>query len=189
MLGSCTRETYTTSAEMIRNVTFLAVAAVVSTIFLFALTSVGSEESEQSAMPVSGSGLLDGLSFEGMFGPPDGLSDRPDMLHFRDGQFWSKNCVPCGFLPGPYRAWTTNEGVRFEGILASADRGRFLYQGVVRDGKIYARLNWRKERWYWTIDKDFRFEGKRTENAMALSVKNMRLVALAADPEPGACRL
>jgi hypothetical protein len=173
---------------MIRNVALLAVAAVVSTVFLVALSPVGSEEGERSTMPVPGGGLLDGLSFDGMFGPPDGSSDRPDMLHFRDGRFWSKSCVPCGFLPGLYKAWTTDEGVRFEGILTSADRGRFHYQGVVRDGNIYARLNWRKERWYWTIDKDFRFEGVRIEKPMALSAEEIKLVALTADPESNECR-
>ena len=173
---------------MARITTKSSVAFIALALILVALWPIRAEVSEQTARSVEASHALDGQSFKGMFGPPDGSSDRADELHFRDGRFWSKNCVPCGFLPGPYRAWVTAEGTRFEGVLQSPERGRFLYQGLVKDGKVYARLNWRKERWYWTIDKDFRFEGVRAERSATVSVEDMTRVALAARPESDECR-
>jgi hypothetical protein len=173
---------------MIRATALFAVAGLVLTILLVTLWPARSEIGEPFALPTSASGALDGLSFRGMFGPLDGSSDRADVLHFRDGHFWSKNCVPCGFSPGRYKSWPTDEGVRFEGILTSPDRGRFHYSGAVRDGRVFARLKWRKERWYWTIDKDFRFEGVRAERSASVSAKSTTLVALAADLEPDECR-
>lgn len=173
---------------MVRAVATLAVASLILTLALLAPGPVRSEEDEPAAIPVSSRGPLDGLSFEGMFGPPDGSSDRADVLYFSDGHFWSENCVPCGFLPGPYRARQTEEGIRFEGLLKSPDRGRFRYTGLVKDGRVMAQINWRKERWYWTIDKDFRFEGVRAESSAAVSVKSMMRVAITANPEPDKCR-
>jgi hypothetical protein len=72
--------------------------------------------------------------------------------------------------------------------LTSPDRGQFHYKGVIRDGRVFVRLNWRKERWYWIIDKDFRFEGVRAERSASVSAQSMTFVALAADPEPDECR-
>ncbi len=173
---------------MVRAVTLLAVAGILLTFFLLAQWPARSEDGGQAAIPVSASGALDGLSFEGMFGPSGGSSDRADVLYFNDGYFWSKNCVPCGFLPGPYRSRETDEGIRFEGVLESPDRGRFRYTGLVKNGKVYAQINWRKERWYWTIDKDFRFEGARAESSASVSAKSVMLVALAVKPEADTCR-
>lgn len=104
-------------------------------------------------------GRLDGMRFVGMFGPAQAPDDRKeDTLFFGDGHFWSANCVPCGFAPGKY--WVRHEGdaIHFRGVMESPERGRFLYIGVVRDGRLSASVNWRKERWYWTIDRDFRFD-------------------------------
>jgi hypothetical protein len=68
--------------------------------------------------------------------------------------------VPCGFAPGVY--WVRNDGeaIHFHGDMGSAERGRFVYYGVVQDGHLSASVHWRRERWYWTIDRDFRFEGR-----------------------------
>lgn len=172
---------------MVRSATLLALAGILVSFFLLAQWPARSDEGEALAIPVSSRGALDGLSFEGMFGPADGSSDRPDVLYFGDGQFWSKNCVPCGFLPGSYRAQQTDEGIRFEGMLESADRGRFLYTGLVKDGQLIAQINWRKERWYWTINKDFSFEGTRAASTSA-SAKDMTRIALAAKPGRDQCR-
>ncbi len=172
---------------MIRTATLLAVATILLMFFLLAQWPARSEEGEALAIPVSSQGALDGLSFEGMFGPADRSPDKADVLYFRNGQFWSKICVPCGFPPGPYRARRPDDGIQFEGVLKSPDRGRFLYTGLVKNGQLVARINWRKERWYWTIDKDFRFEGAQAEST-AVSAQDMTRVALAAKPGPDQCR-
>ncbi|MDX1555640.1 MAG: hypothetical protein R3212_06410 [Xanthomonadales bacterium] len=172
---------------MVRIASLLALAGIPLTLFLLAQWPARSNEGPELAVPVSSQGALDGLSFKGKLGPSDRAPDKADVLYFKNGQFWSKICVPCGFPPGPYRARRTDEGIEFEGILESPDRGRFLYTGLVKDGKLVARINWRKERWYWTIDKDFRFEGAQGESTTA-SAQDMMRVALAAKPGPDQCR-
>lgn len=173
---------------MFRTATLLAFAGIGLTAFLVVVWPARSEEGGRLVIPISASGPLDGLSFEGMFGPADGSSDVADVLFFRDGHFWSENCIPCGFSPGPYRARRTDEGIHFEGMLESPDRGRFHYTGVVKGGRVQAHINWRKERWYWTIDKDFQFEGARTERPATASAKSMTRIALTAKPDPDKCR-
>ena len=109
---------------------------------------------------VAASGPLDGMAFAGILGPADDFGDgRPDTLYFRNGHFWSEQCVPCGFMPGRYWVHETADGIHFRGELTSPENGTFEYTGVVRDGEISVTADWRKERWYWTIDREFRFEG------------------------------
>lgn len=132
-------------------------------------------------------GPLDGMRFVGTFGPQGEPADRNDTLYFADGQFWSKQCVPCGFAPGPYWVRHTEDGIRFKGELESPESGRFFYSGVVQDERLTVAINWRKERWYWTIDRDFWFEG---ELAPAIPVGGMpsaTRVAMAAASEPRIC--
>ncbi len=109
---------------------------------------------------VDGRGPLDGMDFLGDFGPAGKPADSRDTLHFRDGRFWSGNCVPCGYPPGVYWVRVSGDAIHFRGELDRPGGGRFVYVGVVRDGRIEADINWRRERWYWTIDRDFRFEGR-----------------------------
>lgn len=106
------------------------------------------------------SGPLDGMAFEGKLGPADENGDRKnDTLFFRNGHFWSRICVPCGFLPGRYWVHRAADAIHFRGQLQSPESGTFLYTGVVRDGRISVSIDWTKERWYWTVNREFRFEG------------------------------
>lgn len=129
-------------------------------------------------------GALDGMRFVGSFGPADAAGGKPDTITFRDGRFWSAICVPCGFVPGVY--WVRREGdaIHFTGTMGSHERGRFLYEGVIRDGKMSAKVNWRKERWYWTVDRDFRFEGGLDETPVIESARTAMLRAIAAAGGP-----
>lgn len=134
-------------------------------------------------------GPLDGLSFSGRFGVQGEPPDRTDTLHFRDGHFWSENCVPCGFAPGLY--WVRRDGgrIHFRGELASAERGRFRFAGEVRGERIEVSINWQRERWYWTIDRDFRFTGSLAPEVDAPPLAEARQAAAAEAPPPGAdCR-
>lgn len=129
------------------------------------------------------------MSFVGKLGPDGKPLDRDDILFFRDGQFWSKNCVACSFQPGAYFTRHADGGIEFQGVLESVERGRFSYIGVVRDGRVNARINWRKERWYWSIDKDFRFEGELAPDIDVPSVQQASQLASSAGPKPQDCRL
>jgi len=103
-------------------------------------------------------GPLDGMVFVGKLGPAAN-PDRDDVLYFDDGHFWSRACISCGFAPGPYWVRRVGERIEFRGVLESPERGRFHYVGRVQDGRITVEINWRHERWYWSIDRDLRFQG------------------------------
>jgi len=107
-------------------------------------------------------GRLDGLRFIGTFAPEGENAGRKDTLLFSDGHFWSAICVPCGFTPGVYWVRDVGDAIHFRGQMESPERGTFTFIGVVRDGQVSAKIHWRKERWYWSLERDFRFEGKAT---------------------------
>lgn len=129
-------------------------------------------------------GPLDGMRFEGRFGPADEPADLEDMLYFGDGKFWSDICIRCGFPPGAYWVRYEEEAIHFRGVLESAERGRFVYTGTVRDGRLTADVSWRRERWYWTIDRDFRFEGTLAESDAEMSATRATRLAMSAGPPP-----
>ena len=112
----------------------------------------------EAAMPGLGSGPLDGMVFVGRIGP-EGNRDLDDELHFSDGQFWSTNCIRCGFRPGAYWVRTVGDRTRFQGKLFSADRGTFLYSGHVSGDRVEATISWTMRRWYWSIDRTLSFAG------------------------------
>lgn len=128
-------------------------------------------------------GQLDGMSFAGSFGVEGKPGDRKDILYFRNGHFWSDICVPCGFAPAKY--WVRMEGdtIHFRGEMPSGDRGTFYYTGTVRNGHMSARVNWRKKRWYWSIDRDFRFQGKLVDAPVSESVASVTRRAASVDPD------
>jgi hypothetical protein len=106
------------------------------------------------------SGPLDGRSYAGRLVALG--SDRvvEDALHFAAGHFWSAGCVKCSFHPGGYWVRQDAGGTAFRGRLESVDRGVFTYEGRVDGaGGLVADVRWRRERWYWTIEQEFRFEG------------------------------
>lgn len=142
-----------------------------------------------TADPTFSSGALDGMSFVGKLGPAGKPLDRDDTVYFRDGQFWSMGCVRCGFQPGAYYARSANGGIEFQGVLESIERGRLSYSGTVSDGRVSARINWRKDRWYWSIDKAFWFEGTLEEGIEASSAEDAARLASVADSAPRDCRL
>lgn len=122
---------------------------------LFAGHAAGSDDADRPGAH----GPLDGMAFVGKIGPR-GDPDIDDVLFFQDGHFWSKACTGCGFAPAPYWIRHVGEGIEFRGFLESADRGRFSYLGLVKNGRITATIKWRKDRWYWSIDRAMGFEGR-----------------------------
>lgn len=162
--------------------------AILLASLLLALAPLRPVPGEENARPHPAQGPLDGMKFVGTFGPEGEPGDREDVLYFGDGHFWSRNCVPCGFPPGEYWVRYSGGAVHFRGELQSSERGRFAYSGVIRDGRVTAHINWRKERWYWTIDRDFRFEGVLVQRTAELSAsRTARLARTAGPPADGDC--
>lgn len=131
-------------------------------------------------------GALDGRIFDGMIGPRSN-PDLEDSLHFSDGYFWSDICTRCGFVPGPYSAQSTPEGIRFEGVLRSDSRGSFTYDGfVLEDGSIDVSIKWERKRWYWTTRREIAFKGldQRGKSAMPLADIRALMMEIDADGNP-----
>lgn len=103
-------------------------------------------------------GPLDGMSFVGKIGPED-KPDLNDELHFAAGQFWSTNCVACGYQPGPYWSRRVGDDIHFHGALQSANGGRFDYTGRVVGGQINVHINWTQQRWYGDVERKLAFVG------------------------------
>lgn len=156
---------------------------------LAAMPIPGGADESRAPQRITSQGPLDGLAFTGRLGPADATSDRlEDTLYFRAGHFWSAVCTPCGFMPGRYWVHRTAEGIHFRGRLTSPDSGVFTYEGTVHDdGRVSADINWRKERWYWTIDRDFRFEGTRAEERSVATLEEVRASARSALREGASC--
>jgi len=149
--------------------------------FLFVTTFVLAEDATIE------SGPLDGMVFAGKIGPIE-HPDTDDELHFSNGKFWSKTCTRCGFQPGHY--WVRKEGdiTHFRGELVS-ERGTFVYFGKIKDGKVEAKIKWAIKRWYWTINRDFAFNGSLTAGKTALTAnKASQIASNARDNLPSTCQ-
>lgn len=132
-------------------------------------------------------GPLDGMVFKGHIGPADSV-DLPDKLYFEGGRFWSGECVRCGFEPGVYWLRYLDNGIAFRGVLHSAERGTFTYEGRIRGDEIDVTINWQHERWYWTIDRELHFVGKRLQDvSTTMSLEEARHLARSGAPRPERC--
>jgi hypothetical protein len=105
--------------------------------------------------------ILDGRTFRGPGGAIGKLAQREDVFLFRGGEFLSRNCQEYGFTAGPY--WVREAGgvIHFRAELKSPEHGVMVYEGRVRGDQLEANFTWTKKRWYWTIERDFWFEGRR----------------------------
>lgn len=112
----------------------------------------------------SAHGQLDGMAFKGMLGPLENR-DVPDVLYFKDGKFWSQSCTQLGFAPAPYWTRIVGNEVEFRGFLDSPERGRFSFLGRVNKDHAKVDINWRRDRWYWSIERQMRFEGTLSERS------------------------
>jgi len=150
--------------------------AILAALALAAASPVRGDDADAAA---KAHGRLDGMRFVGAFAPESAPADvKQDILFFGDGHFWSDNCVPCGFAPGVYWLRLDGDAIHFRGVMESPERGRFTYVGVIRAGHLSATINWRRERWYWSIDRNFRFEG--TLSAKAVTERAARVARIAA---------
>lgn len=137
--------------------------------------------------PPAAGGPLDGMVFSGRIGPVDN-PDLTDHLYFENGRFWSGQCVHCGFEPGVYWIRRTGEGIAFRGVLQSAERGTFTYSGLVKGDSVEVSIHWRQERWYWTIDRELRFVGRRVAAETAgMTLEEANALVSREGPRPNRC--
>lgn len=104
--------------------------------------------------------VLDGLKFIGPFGAEGEKAPKDDIFTFKDGKFSTASCLQWGFTPGPYWTRSDPKGIRFLAELESPDHGTMRYEGLF-DGKVLNVVGyWKKERWYWTIERTYRGKGR-----------------------------
>lgn len=127
------------------------------------MTGLASALAAPAAARLAAAGALDGSDFAGVLTPLDGGRAFDDTLHFREGFYWSKGCIACSFAPGAYWTRRVDGDVAFTGVLQSPERGRFDYEGLIEGDTIDVAVHWRRERWYWTTERVFRFTGTRIE--------------------------
>ena len=103
---------------------------------------------------------LDDKKFVGPFGAEDEQNPRQDSFNFKAGKFSTESCLEWGFAPAPYWVRRDSQGIHFLAELKSPEHGTMRYEGIF-DGKNLTVVGyWKKERWYWTIERTYRGHGQ-----------------------------
>ena len=124
-------------------------------------------EHEAASSDRSVSGVLDGMTFRANMGLSDKPADVEDNLIFADGLFVSTECERnCGYPPAPYYVRHLDEKIEFiaQSTCDESD-ATMVWRGTIDNGMIEGRVQWTAKRWYWTVEKEFWFEGTLLEGA------------------------
>jgi hypothetical protein len=90
-----------------------------------------------SAAPgVAATGILNGLTFTGDFGPKGEGADGKDDIIFANGTLRSTACDKYGFGPGSYTAVRNGDVVTFTATTKSKTSGTINWQGTIRNGVL-----------------------------------------------------
>ncbi len=100
------------------------------------------------------------MQFIGPMGVEDETNPEEDVFTFKDGKFVSKSCAKWGFSPAPYWVRWDADGIHFLAELESEEHGKMRYEGVFDGNEMRVVAYWKKERWYWTIERTYRFRGR-----------------------------
>lgn len=87
------------------------------------------------------------------------------LLIFEDGEFVSRGCLEWGYEPAPYYVRRDDEGLHFHARLPNPDHGTMWFRGVFDGEQLQVDVHWRKERWYWTLEQEYRFTGRPMDRA------------------------
>ena len=137
------------------NTILLSVALVSSSI-----ACAADSASQSTALRVS-SAILDGYRFRTQTFDRHGVARTEDRLVFNNGKFASDNCMRLGFGESPY--WIRIEGdrVHFLSETTSPSHGTMVWKGTITGDRIEATYRWTKERWYWTLRREYQIRGHR----------------------------
>jgi len=108
------------------------------------------------------SGVLDGMTFSGELGPKGQPADVKDTFVFKDGKFISLECEKnCNYPARPYFIRKVGNTIEFISETRCRDKdAKIVWRGIVDGETIKGGFHWTSHRWYWTVEKDFQFEGK-----------------------------
>jgi hypothetical protein len=119
--------------------------------------------------PAEGAGILDGMTFSGQIGPLGEPADVEDTFVFSDGLFVSSECERrCDFPARPYYVRRRGAAIEFlSETRCPAKNAKIVWRGSVQGERLSGEFTWTVDRWYWTIEKTFWFEGTLAEKAVA----------------------
>ena len=131
-------------------------------------TSAASEEGSKPDTEESVTGPLDGLTFQGALGPDGKPKDIPDMFVFENGTFVSKECeLRCKYPASPYYVRVNGDKTEFISETRCPYKdARIVWRGTIEGDRIKGRSTWVVNRWYWTVENTFEFEGKLVEKGL-----------------------
>jgi len=87
-------------------------------------------------------------------------ADHTDELVFSGGHFHSRKCSKLGFRKGETKVERDGDVIHFSATNVSPEYGTLTWQGVIRGGVVQALYVWKKERMFWTIQRQYWFSGK-----------------------------
>ena len=107
-------------------------------------------------------GPLDGMVFEGALGPDGEPKDVADSFVFVNGTFVSKECeLRCQYPARPYFVRINGDKTEFISETRCPYKdARIVWRGTVEGDRFVGKSTWTVNRWYWTIENTFEFEGK-----------------------------
>jgi hypothetical protein len=123
------------------------------------------------AAQTGGSGILDGMTFSGQVTIKGEPLDVIERWVFAHGAFESSECsLRCIYPRAPYFVRQLGEAIEFISESRCIDKdAKIVWQGTIEHGTAKGTMTWTISRWYWTIEKKFRFEGTLTERAASVA--------------------
>lgn len=108
------------------------------------------------------SGPLDGMTFRGALGPDGKPKDTPDVFVFENGTFVSKECESrCKYPARPYFVRVNGNKTEFISETRCPYKdARIVWRGTVEGDRITGKSTWVVNRWYWSVENTFEFEGR-----------------------------
>ena len=100
------------------------------------------------------------LVFNGTTGTVGMGAHHDDQLVFAAGEFHSRECKKLGFEKSSVKIARDDDGIRFSAVNTSEKYGTLTWNGSIRDGVIDARYVWKKQRLFWTIEREYWFSGE-----------------------------
>ena len=93
-------------------------------------------------------------------------ADVKDTFVFKEGNFFSKEGeAMCKSPACPYFVRHVGNTIEFISETRCKDKNaKIVWRGTVDGKMIKGVFHWTNERWYWTIEKEFWFEGTLIEN-------------------------
>jgi hypothetical protein len=160
---------------MRRSKTILAIGGLLVLLaggwFVFSPEAIPVQAENVDTADVGGSGVLDGMTFSAELGPFGKPADVNDSLVFANGTFVSTECERrCGYPARPYFVRQVGDRIEFISETRCPDKdAKIVWRGIVEDGTIKGVFTWTTVRWYWTIEKEFSFEGTVVDGATPIT--------------------